>query len=424
MADIQHVDILDPNIHEPKGVADASSGQVYVANGAGSGNWTTINAPSSRVVVNAITDFPTAVSGVITLAADTEYLVATNLSTSNRLILSDGTFLHGIDSSISGITYTGSGIMITSTDSSNKVSGLSVGCASGTLFNISATGPGAVFQFVDCTVTSCNSIGTIDTITATQFTDVAFNSITTSGISFVGSLALFVTTRCLFTIQAGTLFGLGSATFSEGFVQTTSFVTLNGSSIMLSGLASSGNIGSDGLGSVSNTRISGTGTTLSTISVDDARWQFYLNDNIQDSRVDGLLSLPNSGGTYTTTISAANTPVVVNGTHIIEETSQMTGTAAGRLTYDGVKDVKLPITASFSLEPAAGTNKNLGLYIGKNGSVIANSKRSVTVNNGSKKSVTLVWQDLASSGDYYEVFLENNTDTTDIVVFEGVFRIN
>ncbi len=36
---IQHNVITDPDIHEPKGVAAASSGQVYVANGSGSGAW-------------------------------------------------------------------------------------------------------------------------------------------------------------------------------------------------------------------------------------------------------------------------------------------------------------------------------------------------------------------------------------------------
>lgn len=36
---IQHNVITDPDIHEPKGVASASTGQIYVANGAGSGTW-------------------------------------------------------------------------------------------------------------------------------------------------------------------------------------------------------------------------------------------------------------------------------------------------------------------------------------------------------------------------------------------------
>lgn len=40
MANVNHSTLTDPYLHEPKGVASASSGEVYVANGSGSGTWT------------------------------------------------------------------------------------------------------------------------------------------------------------------------------------------------------------------------------------------------------------------------------------------------------------------------------------------------------------------------------------------------
>lgn len=39
MANVYHANISDPYLHEPKGVATASTGEVYVADGAGSGDW-------------------------------------------------------------------------------------------------------------------------------------------------------------------------------------------------------------------------------------------------------------------------------------------------------------------------------------------------------------------------------------------------
>lgn len=36
---IQHADISDPYVHEPKGMSGAAQDTVYIANGAGSGNW-------------------------------------------------------------------------------------------------------------------------------------------------------------------------------------------------------------------------------------------------------------------------------------------------------------------------------------------------------------------------------------------------
>lgn len=40
MANVQHATLTDPNLHEPKGVAAATVSEVYVADGAGSGEWT------------------------------------------------------------------------------------------------------------------------------------------------------------------------------------------------------------------------------------------------------------------------------------------------------------------------------------------------------------------------------------------------
>lgn len=38
---VEHVNIDDANIHEPKGAASAAAGAVYVSDGAGSGSWET-----------------------------------------------------------------------------------------------------------------------------------------------------------------------------------------------------------------------------------------------------------------------------------------------------------------------------------------------------------------------------------------------
>lgn len=40
MANVNHNTLTDPYLHEPKGVSTATAGDVYVADGAGSGAWT------------------------------------------------------------------------------------------------------------------------------------------------------------------------------------------------------------------------------------------------------------------------------------------------------------------------------------------------------------------------------------------------
>jgi hypothetical protein len=53
---IQHAAIEDPDIHEPKGVAAATAGKVYVSDGAASGDWTSTFALQPQVATILIED--------------------------------------------------------------------------------------------------------------------------------------------------------------------------------------------------------------------------------------------------------------------------------------------------------------------------------------------------------------------------------
>lgn len=54
MANIAHGSITDPNLHEPKGATTATAGQVYVANGGGSGTWQLLAAASMAATGNPL----------------------------------------------------------------------------------------------------------------------------------------------------------------------------------------------------------------------------------------------------------------------------------------------------------------------------------------------------------------------------------
>lgn len=66
MANVAHSSLTGSELHEPKGAATATVGQVYVADGAGSGNWATI---STSAFTGMIADFaaPVAPSGWLEL---------------------------------------------------------------------------------------------------------------------------------------------------------------------------------------------------------------------------------------------------------------------------------------------------------------------------------------------------------------------
>ena len=69
---IEHKNIDDANLHEPKGVAGASSDQVYVADGLGSGTW---KSPK-QIIQQAIYDYndlATATTPINLALANTQY---------------------------------------------------------------------------------------------------------------------------------------------------------------------------------------------------------------------------------------------------------------------------------------------------------------------------------------------------------------
>lgn len=59
MANVTHSTLTTTNLHEPKGISTATSGQAYIANGSGSGAWTTI---TGLVLTGMIADFMTPIA--------------------------------------------------------------------------------------------------------------------------------------------------------------------------------------------------------------------------------------------------------------------------------------------------------------------------------------------------------------------------
>jgi hypothetical protein len=130
------------------------------------------------------------------------------------------------------------------------------------------------------------------------------------------------------------------------------------------------------------------------------------------------------GNAVNTVIAVAGTPVLIAGTWVVERASQFTGTTAGRLTYDGGKDATLPITGSFTVEPASGGAVNISIEVAIDGSVIPGSKRTGNTSAGNPISITVPWQEVFSTATFIEYFVTNETTTVDILVSSAVGRVN
>lgn len=398
-------------------------------NVTGSGGTITIDANTdglkadNQVIVNQISDFGTPSGGEYLLSPGTEYYIGRgDLVINDALRLSPGTAING---SIypSSLTYTGTGGMFRGTNVGVcSISNISIACPNATVFQFSDTAPASIVNIETFAISACDKIADVSDVLAFTLTFgncLSFNE----GVDITGTAQIALSIDRLFLVSTNataTHVNLGSNVFTTLELQNISFNGVPGATA-ISGLASNGNVAADQVSFISACEFTGGITELSGITVDDFRYLFSANSGLQDTDPDALLSLTNNS--TETIISEDNTPVKVAGTWVIERTSQFTGDTTGRATYDGERALSTPITISLAIEPASGTNKDMTAYVTKNGSIVANSSISARGDSGNPRTITLVWQDNLVNADYIELWVENNSDTVNLIVRDAVLRL-
>jgi hypothetical protein len=373
------------------------------------------------VVVNSTADLPTPAGGVITLVADTQYLIGDSINMgTDTFLLNNNTAVSGLDSVVSTITYTGTGDLFTMVDKTVSIENLRLTATLGRLFNWLDTSS-RIFRAKEL-IYDCDRIGVFN---STSDSIVRFNNcagnIATDGIEFIGDFRNLFWDTGASIIEAGAFYNLGTATFDSVSIDVN-IITLNGSSVAVSGAAASANINAGGIGSIEHIFSKGTGTLLSGITHKDALWEFFGSNIIPNTRQDALTSMQSNA--TDTVIDTVNVFKLVAGTWVEESTSQFTADAAGRVTYVGGKDFRGPIDFQLTVNPVSGSNKFIGIKVAKNGTVIDASMQTIQVSATNPLNIGLIWQDLFATGDFIEIFVANGTDNIDVLVSGAVLRVN
>jgi hypothetical protein len=130
------------------------------------------------------------------------------------------------------------------------------------------------------------------------------------------------------------------------------------------------------------------------------------------------------GNGTATTIASTATPVLVAGTWTVDLQGGFTGTTGGRLTYTGLETQVMRISASLSLDPTAGSNQHISIYLAKNGSTIAATRQEAHISHGADMNMSTIWQVSMATNDYIEVFVQNATALNNITVSRAVLSIH
>jgi hypothetical protein len=145
------------------------------------------------------------------------------------------------------------------------------------------------------------------------------------------------------------------------------------------------------------------------------------NRNVDNGRFTYPSSLAagslSSTTSQTVTISTVDTPVKIAGTWIVDRTSWFTGTTDGRLTFDGVKRLAL---IEVNLTTQAAGSDQFTFYATKNGALLGSG---VVLEADATRNVFLRCAEPLVTDDYIEIFVANNSDTTDLVTDKRTLRI-
>src|SRR5574343_133193 len=389
-------------------------------NGAVKISATSAPVSTRTVVVNSLADFPEAVAGVITLAANTQYFIFNNIALgTTRIVMADNTVIEGADSQVITLSYSGTGDMFTASAASVRFGRITLSAPSGRILNFFDASGTKNAYFVDG-VFNAADIANINGAKSVIFLDSSA-AFTSSGFTVSGAIAgsvAFIPNRWEDT--SGYVLDISGASSIKSLTMNTSLTyLLSGSAGFIKGV---GDTNIDSIATVINQRIVNSGgTVLNGVSIDNVKWYFVGNDGTIDTNPTGLVCL--SGNATATTIAVMGTPVKVAGTWAVEEGSFFTPDTTGKVTYNGVRSYPANITVNLSFIFAAGGTQNISVYLYKGGVQIAASRIRSSGTSSNYTSISTTWHQHLANGEYIEVYVANDSGTNNIVVSDAVLRI-
>lgn len=367
------------------------------------------------VFVDAADKFPAASGGIRTLAANTTYFVTQDIDLAgDRLVASSDTAIVGTSSETASLTSTGLSAASALISSGWTMPLRDIAITHDIAVALDATGNGTqaldwrAVNFIDCP-----TVGTIKNYDNVILETCAF--LNSSGLTLDGTINTFAADNTLFnTSSAGTAITVpATATIGRRFrIVYSSFVVLSGETgidVNTSAVVPSESFILD------TVNFSGGGDYI------DATGKQYTDDDAWFLNCKGIANSTAAGSCYMTAnatvtdIVTQNVAVKVAGTTTAASVNQKFTHTNNRLTYSGAISRFFSVTVTSSIVGAV--NAQHSTYVYKGGVVVPESIGSgTTTSAGDAENITSQCVVYLETGDYVEVFIENNDNTTDVTV--------
>ena len=129
-----------------------------------------------------------------------------------------------------------------------------------------------------------------------------------------------------------------------------------------------------------------------------------------------------AGNSTATTIASTATAVKAAGTFVVGDVSSgFTAATSGRITHTGPQSRHI-INALATLDTASGSNHLLSIFIAVNGSIVS-TKMTDTVSHSSPRAIATFINIVLDTDDYVEIFVRNESATTNVIAVNAVLSI-
>ena len=373
-----------------------------------------ISSASNIIFVSQVSDLPTAIGGVINLVDELTYFFTAHVDLlGDRLVCGDNTTILGGSSENCSITSTGLGVSVAliTTIYTLPICHITIKDV-GTALDIDGTGSVAAYDWTGVNFENIPTIGTIQNISNFIFSKGAF--LNSNGLIFDGTAATIGFDNSL--IQGNGAVGsvlsiLSTATITRRFRIIYSSVVVFGSSGGID-VSATATVPVEGF-ILDTINFSGGGNYLPSLQYNDNKSLFRNCRGINNSAEISQYHM--NGNATTTVISSTNTPVKVEGATTSSAITQKFTNTDNRATYTGALTRIFAVTATLSA--SSGNNNQVGSYISKNGITIDESEVYITTNGvGKFEGCAIHTLVELSTNDYIEIFIENNSSTTNISV--------
>lgn len=386
----------------------------FIENYAKNSNW----LESVKIkFVDKLEDFPTPVSGVITLQDNLTYFITTTVDLlGNRLVGGQNTTIIGGSSENCILKSTGlsSSTALLSSVWSTPMRNITL--THGTAINLDATGnANQAIDWFGVNFTGCATVGLVKSYSNFIMTDCALLS--SANMTFDGSIGTVGFDQCLFSGIAGqtTLNFPSSLTITRRIrVIYSSFVAFGGATAINVDVNAVVPVESYILDTIN---FSGGATYTAGVQYNDNKALFINCKGINNTAEIGQMYFADNA-----TQNAIATQSVfekIEGTTTPSAQNEKFSHSIGRLTYTGGITREFVVTASCSVNSVVTPAATITVRIAKNGVTITESESQATTSSAGRNE-NFYCQALATlaQNDYVELFVANQTNANSLLVTE------